>query len=404
MTQRLARVRAAMEITNLDYFVCVCPDNIFWLTNFANFIHERPFILVISRTDKLKFVVPKLELPHASKRIVGDIDLIDYFEFPAQQGLAWSDKFKSLFAANKRIGIENSSPYFIQTAIPGHIVSSDILDRCRYIKSNYELSRIVYASNIAVDKIDRIIKGAKPGQSVIGINGRANRLTLLQLLLDEPELNALATHVGFVIQPPSLSDDPHNFTNLMNLNLEEGGPNVALVNGVMNGYGTEIERTFFLGHVPEKAKRPYEIMMEARELAYRLCKPGESMHEVDLAVNSYLKKSGYGDGLLHRTGHSIGVTAHEGPFLAEGFHEEIKPGMLFTIEPGIYLSGIGGFRHSDTVLVTATDNKSLTPYPDSLEDMTLPVSWTSILRLDRFRIPLMRKYALWKGLPISKQV
>ena len=98
------------------------------------------------------------------------------------------------------------------------------------------------------------------------------------------------------------------------------------------------------------------------------------MGEVDEACNAIFKKAGYGDNLLHRTGHSIGVTGHEGPFLAQGYERVIEPGMLFTIEPGVYLPGIGGFRHSDTVLVTETGNRSLTPVPDSLEDMTLPIN------------------------------
>jgi Xaa-Pro dipeptidase len=401
MASRLANVRAAMVDNYLDYFVCVDPDNIFWLTNFANFVHERPFVLVISHVGIIQFVVPKLELPHVRTRAVGDIELIDYCEFPAPVGEEWSDSLSSLFKSNKRVGVEETCPHFVHNAIPGKIIASDAVDRCRYVKSDYELSRIVYASNIAIDKIDRILKEAKPGQSVIQINSNANKLTLLQLLIDQPELNALATHVGFVIQPPSISDDPHNFTNIMGLNLEEGGPNIALVNGVMNGYGTEIERTFFLGHVPEKAKHPYATMMEARHLAYELCKPGNSMHELDLAVNSHFKKAGYGENLLHRTGHSIGVTGHEGPFLAEGFHEEIQPGMLFTIEPGIYLSGVGGFRHSDTVLVTQSGNQALTPYPDSLEDMTLPIGMLASIKFERLRMPLMRLYAKLKDLPIS---
>ena len=113
--------------------------------------------------------------------------------------------------------------------------------------------------------------------------------------------------------------------------------------------------------------------MEARAKAYELAVPGNVMHDVDEAVNNIMKAAGYGDNLLHRTGHSIGVTGHEAPFLAEGYHREIQPGMFFTIEPGIYLPGIGGFRHSDTVMTTDGGNISMTPVADSLEEMTLPL-------------------------------
>lgn len=399
MEMRIKKVQSRMAEENLDYFVCVDPDNIFWLTNFANFVHERPFILVVSQAKGLEFVVPKLEIPHVQKRAVSQIELHSYAEFPAPKGLQWSDQFTSIFKENARVGIEDSCPHYVMTEISGEVVASELLEQARYIKSDYELGRIQYACEIAVDKMDRILKGAKPNQSILPINSNANKLAMLQLLLDEPELNALCTHVGIVVQPPSASDDPHNFTNLMDLNLEKGGPNIALVNGVMNGYGTEIERTFFLGHVPEAAKKPYETMMQARKLAFELCVPGNSMHDVDTAVNNVFKDAGYGEYLLHRTGHSIGVTGHEGPFLAEGFHEEIKPGMLFTIEPGLYIPGIGGFRHSDTVLVTEGGNQTLTPYPDSMEDMTIAVSKIPN-PLTKLYIPLMRFYGRLKGLPV----
>ena len=75
----------------------------------------------------------------------------------------------------------------------------------------------------------------------------------------------------------------------------------------------------------------------------------------------------------HHTGHAIGLRFHEGPFLDIADTTEIRPGMLFTIEPGLYIAGLGGFRHSDTVLVTETGNEILTYYPRELESLTLPV-------------------------------
>lgn len=141
-----------------------------------------------------------------------------------------------------------------------------------------------------------------------------------------------------------------------------------------------MERTFFLGMVPEAAQRPFEDMHKARALAYELTVPGNSMSEVDRQVNDFFKSRSYSENLLHRTGHSFGVTDHEAPFLAEGYEHEIQPGMVFSIEPGIYLLGVGGFRFSDTVLVTETGNLKLTHAPETLAELTLdrrPFSETS---------------------------
>ena len=112
-------------------------------------------------------------------------------------------------------------------------------------------------------------------------------------------------------------------------------------------------------------------MLDARALAYELLMPGANMSEIDRAVNDLLRDRGHGEHLLHRTGHSFGVTDHEGPFLAEGYEREVVPNMVFSIEPGIYLPGIGGFRFSDTVLVTDQGPVKLTSAPETLQALTL---------------------------------
>ncbi|MEM1400680.1 MAG: M24 family metallopeptidase, partial [Pseudomonadota bacterium] len=157
------------------------------------------------------------------------------------------------------------------------------------------------------------------------------------------------------------------------MKMEDAGPHVSVINCRLNGYGAEIERTFFLGSVPDAARKPFEVMMEARHLALELTKPGEIMGEVDAKVNAVFERAGYADKLLHRTSHSIGVTGHEAPFLAEGYGREIEPGMFYTIEPGVYLPGLGGFRHSDTVMTTDGGNAILTTGPETLEELTLPL-------------------------------
>jgi Xaa-Pro dipeptidase len=390
-----------MDELGLDKFVVFDPDNILWLTNFANFIHERPFVLVLSKDGRLQFVVPKLEIPHLNARVVGDVELIPYFEFPAPEGHCWSDVFTELFSIKGKVGIEENCPHFIHSAVPTETVASDLLEEVRQIKSEYEIGRIRYSCNIANDRMRHLLKSAKPNKSMLAVHSKVGKLSSLKLLLDNPEANMLATKMSGVVQPASVSHDPHNFTNVLDLGMEKGGPHVSIVAGVLNGYGCEVERTFFLGDVPQAARKPYAVMMQARKLAFEMCKPGTSMHDLDAAVNDLIREAGYGDNLLHRTGHGIGVTGHEGPFLAEGYHHEIRPGMIFTIEPGIYIEGVGGFRHSDTVLVTESGNQSLTPLPDSLEDMTLPIKGLSKLGLPNFQKTLLKLAARLSGIKLE---
>lgn len=370
MRSRIDLLCQAMARDGLDYLVAIDPDNVFYLTNFANYVHERPFVVVLDKAGNLSFVAPKLEVPHVKARKVGPMRLVTYFEFPAPAGDGWDDRFKELFSGNAKVGVEPTCPLFVYEAIPGTPVKSDILDDCRMIKTDYEIARITYASTIANGAMRHVLDNAAVGQTLVGVGSQVRAIMLMNALGDYPDTNMLATNVTGVFQPPSVSHDPHNFTNV-NMQMEEGGPHVMLINGTINGYGTEVERTFFLGHVPEDAKRPYEVMMTARRLCFDLLKPGANLGAVDKAVNDVMRQAGYGDYLLHRTGHSIGVTGHEGPFIAEGYDRVVEPGMIFTIEPGIYIPGIGGFRHSDTVVITEDGAVSLTPVADSLEDMTL---------------------------------
>lgn len=368
MGLRLERVRELMHAEDLDAYVVHCPDNVFYLTNFHNYVHERPFVLVVPREGALRFVVPKLEEEHVRIRAVGEIELIRYFEFPAPAGEAWSDRLRDALPGVRRVGVESVCPLQVADEIPGERVRTDVVDEARMVKTPYEIGRIAHASQIISEGHEELMAGTQPGGLIIGLFGSVTRSMTGRMLRDMPNANMLASSFAAVIQPPSLSHDPHNFTDVF-VQLEEGGPHVSVINCRVNGYGAELERSFFLNTVPDQARRPFEVMLEARRIAFERTRPGECMAEVDRAVRQCFERHGYGDALLHRTGHSFGVTGHEAPFLAISYEREIEPGMLFSIEPGIYLPGVGGFRHSDTVLVTDRGNVCLTSAAVELEDL-----------------------------------
>ena len=373
LQQRIDRLQAKMREHALNYYVSFCPDNIFYLTNFANFVHERPFILVLRPAGKPVFIIPRLEYSHVKVRSVGDIELRTYSEFPAPDGEQWSDQLRSLLSGASRVGIESICPIQIYDAIPGERVRNDLINDLRMIKSDYEIGRILYGCSLADRAHDRLLSMAKPGLTLSETASEIKQGMMKQILSDNPSTNLMATRLTAVFQPGKASDDPHYFTDL-NMVMLHGGPHVTIINAVINGYGTEIERTFFIDQVPEHAKRPFHAMLEARHTAFELTVPGNSMNEVDKCVKQIFKKYGYEKCILHRTGHGMGVTAHEAPFLAEGYDRIIEPGMVMTIEPGIYLKDIGGFRHSDTILITKDGNLRLTNGPVELDALTLPLA------------------------------
>ena len=153
--------------------------------------------------------------------------------------------------------------------------------------------------------------------------------------------------------------------------LQAGGPQVTIVTAQADGYSAELERTFFIGEIPESAKAPFFAMMEARALAFELIKPGVRAADVDRQVLDLIKARGFGDNILHRTGHGFGITGHEPPWIALGSENVLSENMIISIEPGIYIKGLGGFRHSDTVLVTKDGCRSMTSAPVELDDLVL---------------------------------
>lgn len=372
MQRRLTRVRALMAEHEVDVAVIASPDNVFYLTNFANFVHERPFILVVAREGMPHFVVPKLEMPHVRARLVGEVELVEYPEFPAPRGKGWADRLRGVVPSGATIALEGTCPLQVHEALSGTRKLCDVVEIARLIKTPYEQGRIAYACAMISDAHTRFLAGAVPGKPLVVAAPEVQAAMLPRILRDNPFTNMLATRIQAVFQPPTVSHDPHNFTNV-HMTMVEGGPHVSIINATINGYGSEIERTWFLGHVPDEARKPFAVMMEARALAFDLIKPGAVMGEIDRRVAQVFIKAGYAGHLLHRTGHGIGVTGHEGPYLADGHDDVVEAGMVFTVEPGVYLQGIGGFRHSDTILTTTTGNVALTEAPVLLDELTLPI-------------------------------
>jgi Xaa-Pro dipeptidase len=370
LAERLSRVRSLMEKQQLDTYVSFDPVNIYYLTNFYNYVHERPFILVIPKEGRLKFVVPFLERSHVEIRARCDLSLIHYFEYPAPDGERWSDYYRPLIEDNARVGVESSMTLRIYDQTPGEKIKTDIIDEIRLVKTYYEIGRNVHACRVLNEGHEKLLEVCRPGMMLFELYGAVTQVMMARAVLEIPHANPLVSGPQAIVLPPSLSHDPHNFTDVF-LKMEEGGPHVSGVGGQIDGYGVELERTFFLGPVPDKAKDPFQVMMEGRELAYNLLKPEANMSDIDASVRRLYEKRGYGDRLLHRTGHGFGITGHEGPYLAVGYDRKLVPGMIISIEPGIYIPGVGGFRHSDTVLVTDSGYQKLTSAPESLEALTI---------------------------------
>ena len=139
------------------------------------------------------------------------------------------------------------------------------------------------------------------------------------------------------------------------------------------GYNAELERGMVIGTPSDEVRRLFEHTVAAQQVAFGAFRPGATCADIDAAVLAYFEANGLLGNWRQHVGHGIGLRNHEAPFLDIGDHTPIEPGMVFTIEPGVYASDLGGFRHSDTVVVTEDGIEILTDYPRDLESLTIPV-------------------------------
>jgi len=137
----------------------------------------------------------------------------------------------------------------------------------------------------------------------------------------------------------------------------------------LNGYCSDMTRTVFVGRARGELRVVYEIVLAAQERALARIKPGVSAREVDAAARDYIKEAGYDRYFGHGLGHGVGIEVHECPVLAATSGDLLAPGDVFTVEPGIYLPGIGGVRIEDTVLVTRTGHVNLAKTPKELTEL-----------------------------------
>ncbi len=160
------------------------------------------------------------------------------------------------------------------------------------------------------------------------------------------------------------SSMPHHKTG--ERKLKKGDPVLIDIGVYLNGYNSDMTRVVFFGEPKEEIKKIYDIVKTAQQNALDLCKPGIKIGELDKAARDYITTLGYGKNFSHALGHSIGIEIHEYPRVKGAKPDSevlLKPGMVFTVEPGVYVPKVGGVRLEDTVAITKKGHDNLTNRP-----------------------------------------
>lgn len=227
---------------------------------------------------------------------------------------------------------------------------SNMIERIRMIKTEEEIAIIKEAANIADAAFKHILDYIQPGVAEIDI---ANELEFFMR-----RSGATSSSFDMIVASGWRSALPHGVASEK---LIEPGEFVTLDFGALHkGYVSDLTRTVAVGEPSEQLKEIYDVVLQAQLLAMKQIKPGLTGKEADQIARDYISEKGYGQYFGHSLGHGIGLEVHEGPGLSMRSETKLVEGMVVTVEPGIYLTNIGGVRIEDDALVTETGLETMT--------------------------------------------
>ncbi|MEU0583228.1 aminopeptidase P family protein [Streptomyces sp. NPDC006132] len=348
---RLERAaRAAAEAGLAGLLVAPGPDLV-WLTGYTPpAVTERLTLLVLAAGQDPVLVVPALEAPDAQQAAGA----------PALTLRDWTDG-KDPYAATAalldprgRFGISDNAWALhllaLQQALPGSSYASltEALPMLRAVKDAAELELMTAAGAAADAAFEEIRNVPFAGRRESEVAADLDRL-LRRHGHEQVDFTIVASG-------PNGANPHHEAGDRV---IERGDMVVLDFGGLKDGYGSDTSRTVHVGEPTDEERRVHDIVRAAQEAGFRAVRPGAACQDVDRAARAVIADAGYGEYFIHRTGHGIGVTTHEPPYMIEGEERPLVPGMCFSVEPGIYLPGRFGVRIEDIVTVTEDGGRRL---------------------------------------------
>lgn len=359
------RLRQLQEETlrhGLDGLALAPGPNLFYVGGIQAHLSERPLLLFLPADDEPAIIVPRLE---ASKARAAGIAEERIFSWSDEEGYTGAFQLACAFLelSDFLLGVEALRMRVLELELlrryaPGLTTAhaEPVLDTLRVRKDAQELAAMQQAADIAQTAMERLLPALKVGITERQAAGRLSR-ELLDAGSGPLPFDPIAAFGANSAVPHAVPGDTA---------LREGQLLLFDWGASVDGYASDITRTYALGQIDDELRRVYGLVQEANAAGRQAAKPGASGQDIDRATRAVIAGGGYGDYFLHRTGHGLGLEAHESPGIVEGNTSELPAGAVFTIEPGIYLAGRGGVRIEDDVVLTAEGSRSLTTLPRDL--------------------------------------
>ena len=358
-----ARLQKLLDTTGLDVVALVSGANMVYFTGLHYHLSERPVIAFVSK-EGLSFIVPQLEVTKLTTRNDLEARIFDWsdaqgyegaFQTAVEQlgldkGASWAADgmtmrvFEWLALKNAGADMGNASD-----------VGQDLL-RVRSHKTPEEITLMREAIEISEEALHRTLAWVEVGMT--------EREIAKKLEAEMSMLGGEGLAFGTLVLTGEKTALPHGVTAGRQLQANE----FLLFDfgALKQDYPADITRTFCIGTPTDEMRRVYNTVLKANQAAHAAAKPGVTCHEVDKAARDVIEAAGYGEFFTHRLGHGLGLSGHELPNIAPNNHTKLEPGMVFTIEPGIYQPGVGGVRIEDNVVVTEDGIETLTSFPREL--------------------------------------
>lgn len=350
---RLGRVRQRMEAGGVDALLLSHGADLPWLTGYEAMPLERLTMLVLPLVGEPTLVVPALEAP----RVAAADDLFAI--------RPWSDDEDPIAitvsllesgtegASRRRMAISDrawaTSVLALQEELPGRTwqAASSITSPVRAVKDPAELAAL-RAAGAAADRVASVLQSG--GIALVGRSEAEVSADISSMLLAEGHQRVNFAIVG---SGPNAAS-PHHDPGARVVQRDETvvcdfGGTYSLDGEV--GYCSDITRTVVTGEPTAEVRNCYDALQSAQQAAVAAARAGVTAEHVDSVARGIITEAGYGDQFVHRTGHGIGIEAHEDPYLVSGNREVLAPGHAFSVEPGIYLSGRFGMRLEDIVII-----------------------------------------------------
>jgi len=359
---RIDRLCKEMKKHEMAALVMVPGPNFFYFTGLALHRSERLTLAFIGVNGRLNFLVPELERAQVERVQHQQVQLRTYSDSEGPDG-ALRDVMARMELRDKSLGVEFrgmwvGEEHALQQAADGISITpaDELFMNLRMIKDDNELA--------AMHKAVQIVEAALADTIGAMEVGRTEREIAADLQI------ALARHgsgplpFAPIVVAGSNAAAPHASPGDRPI---QAGDMVTIDCGASwNGYASDITRNVAVGEINEELEHIYDIVLQANGTGRATVRPDVSAEDVDAATRAVIEEAGYGEYFTHRTGHGLGLDIHEPPYIAGGNRTLLQSGMTFTIEPGVYLPGLGGVRIEDDVVVTANGAKSLTSYTRKL--------------------------------------